>query len=66
MGKREELNQTLTQTHNILRHVDDVMFSSYTCHVAVSKHVYLHGALEGVVVTGDIGHNLTLVRLLVS
>ena len=42
------------------------MFSSYTCHVAVSKHVYLHSALEGVVVTGDIGHNLTLVRLLVS
>ena len=28
--------------------------------------LYLHGALEGVVVTGHIRHNLTLVGLLVS
>ena len=41
---------------------------SYFLHVSrsCSKHVYLHGTLEGVVVTGDIGHNLTLVGLLVS
>ena len=56
-GKKKQAKGKTTEIHQ-------VAFS--LSKAGADREVYLHGALEGVVVAGDVGHDLTLVRLLVS